>query len=68
MRLEDVDLESLSIDRGGNDYPDYCDSYVTGASWKSGTDLNDEELDELNERYPSLAAELIMDDFGRYGI
>jgi hypothetical protein len=29
------------------DYPDFCDSFFTGASWIDGTTLTDEELESL---------------------
>lgn len=31
------------------DYPDFCDAYISAASWEDGTELTDDELDKLNE-------------------
>lgn len=30
-------------------YPEFVDSYIARAWWKDGTELNDEELEELND-------------------
>lgn len=31
------------------DYPDFCDSYISWACYKDGTELTDTELEQLNE-------------------
>jgi len=46
-RLEIEDIEVDGIDT--RDAPDFCDAFICGASWSDGTDLTQDELDELNE-------------------
>lgn len=38
------------------DFPDFVDAYVSYAE-KDGIPLTDEELDELNNKYPEIAQE-----------
>jgi hypothetical protein len=33
------------------DYPDFCDAFAAEAEFEDGTELNDEELEELNDKY-----------------
>jgi hypothetical protein len=42
-----VDISIEGIDH--RDAPDYCDAYIASASWDDGTELTEEELQELNE-------------------
>lgn len=51
-RVGKLDLDMRSLEFDGiyrNDAPKYCDAYITAASFTDGTDLTDDELDELNE-------------------
>ena len=41
-------VEVTNIDT--DDYPDFCDAYISAAQWEDGTFLSEEELDELNEQ------------------
>lgn len=48
--MKKIDLKSLRFD--GIDYkdaPDFCDAYISEASFQDGTPLTEAELDELNE-------------------
>lgn len=46
----DIDMRSLKFDQIAYwDAPDFVDAYICEASFTDGTDLTDEELDELNE-------------------
>jgi len=46
----DIDIKSLEFDGIHNwDAPDYCDAFIVAASFTDGTELTDDELDELNE-------------------
>ena len=44
-------LNPKSIEIEGNlyDYPDFTDIYVTYAEWDNGTELTEDELEELND-------------------
>lgn len=65
LSIKDIDMSSIEVDvMDHGDCPDYVDSFVTAASWKSGAALSDADIDELNERYPNLASELIIE--GRF--
>ena len=54
--LSDIDIESITIDGvDTKDRPDFVDAYFSSANWKaSGTDLTDDELDLLTDKYPEL--------------
>lgn len=50
MSEKTLDMRSIKFD--GLDYsdaPDFVDAYICEASWNDGTDLTDDELDELNQ-------------------
>ena len=56
---KEVDIASLQVEGvDGNDYPDFSDAYIYQASFKDGTDLNDDELNELNDQHGDLVNEL----------
>ncbi len=42
--LDDIEIDDIDM----NDYPDFCDAYISSASYK-GVDLTDSQLDELND-------------------
>ena len=43
-KLSEVEVEGINV----SDYPDFCDSYISSASYE-GRELTEEELDKLNE-------------------
>jgi len=45
-KITDVEVDGINT----RDYPDFCDAYISSASWK-GTSymLTDKQLDDLNE-------------------
>ena len=48
-----IDKTSLSIDGiDTRDYPDFCDAYFEYGLYVDGTELTDDELDELRDNYP----------------
>ena len=49
IELEDVD---------GNDYPDFSDAYISSATFEDGIPLSEEELEELNNKYPELVNDM----------
>ena len=58
LTWENVDNVYIGgVDRG--DYPDFCDSFIESAEWKhNGRPLTDDELDELQNKYPDSVWEL----------
>lgn len=50
-----VDLGSFWVeDVDPRDYPDFCDAHLVGATFEDGTPLTDDEMDELNDKYPEV--------------
>ena len=48
--IDNIDLESVIIDGiYSNDYPDFADAYIGYATYKDGTELSLDELNELND-------------------
>jgi hypothetical protein len=55
-----VDTGSLEIDGvDGRDAPDFSDAYFSAGQFKDGTEMSDEELDELAAEHPDLLYEKI---------
>ena len=60
--MDQVGLDHSSIEIDGideRDAPDFVDSYISYAEWKNGTELTDDELEQLNDmsEYQALAQE-----------
>jgi hypothetical protein len=59
---KEVDRRSLEVDGvDSRDYPDFSDAYISYATFTDGTELSDEEMDELNDRHGDLVHELAYD-------
>lgn len=59
---KEVDTASLQVDGvDSSDYPDFADAYISQASFVDGTDLSDDEMNQLNDQYGELANELAFD-------
>ena len=43
-KIEDVKIDGVNT----NDYPDFCDAYISAASYE-GRELNEDELCDLNQ-------------------
>ena len=43
-----IDYNSIEVDFNTNDYPDFADAYATYAEYEDGTELTDEELEEIS--------------------
>ncbi len=55
-----VDTGSLEIDGvDGRDAPDFSDAYFSAGQFKDGTEMSDEELNELAAEHPDLLHEMI---------
>ena len=52
MNTDNINKSSLEFDGiNYDDAPDFCDAYVCYAEWNDGTELDQDELDELNDSY-----------------
>ena len=59
---KEVDRASLEVDDvDPRDYPDFSDAYISYATFTDGTELSDEEIEELNDRHGDLVHELAYD-------
>jgi hypothetical protein len=59
---KEIDMRSLEIDGvDPRDYPDFSDAYISHASFTDGTDLSDEEMDQLNDQHGDLVYDLAYD-------
>jgi len=57
-----VDETSLEIDGvDTRDYPDFVDAYFSYGVFEDGTELTDDELDQLANKYPEVANEMAFD-------
>jgi len=55
-----VDLKSIEIDGiDRRDYPDFCDAYISSATFEDGTPLSDEEVTSLDSESSGLVNEMI---------
>ena len=46
-----VDMSTCVVDDiVAQDYPDFCDAYISYAEWSDGTPLTDDELEELQDQ------------------
>ena len=52
MNINFDKVEILEVDGiNHNDYPKYCDAFISGALY-DGKTMSDEMLDEINDKYP----------------
>ena len=57
-----VDRSSIEIDGiDTQDYPDFCDAYISKASFEDGTELDDTEIELLQEQLYDEMNEMVMD-------
>jgi hypothetical protein len=54
-----VDLEVDGVD--GRDYPDFSDAYFSYACYEDGTELTDDELNELTESHSDIVNRMAFD-------
>ena len=54
--LCDVEVDGIDTE----DYPDFCDAFISAAPWKSsGNALTDEELEEVNDLHFDVVYEAV---------
>ena len=56
----DIEVDGVNL----ADYPDLADVYICSACYADGTDLTDDELIELQDKYDSLAYEIAYESIG----
>ena len=62
MNLESIDINSVEIEQiEMNDFPDFCDAFISTANFKDGTELTEKEVETLNDEHYGLINELIHD-------
>lgn len=50
LMSKDIDYSTVQFeDIDTNDYPDFCDAFVSYAEYTDGTPVSDEDLEKLNE-------------------
>ena len=54
-KLEKIEVDGIDI----GDYPDFVDAFISYAEI-DGVELTDEQLDELNENYPDLIYDAVL--------
>lgn len=63
IKDKEVDLSTMVIDGiDTTDYPDFCDSYISSCEFVDGTELNDDELDQLKEMLEDDWIELVINE------
>ena len=50
LDLSKVDMDSIDLDGFGSDYRDIDGVYIVSAQFLDGTELNDDELEELQDQ------------------
>jgi hypothetical protein len=56
-----VDLEVDGAD--SRDYPDFCDAYFCYACYEDGTQLTDDELNELSDLHGDVVNQMAFESF-----
>jgi len=60
MKIDVNKLENIEVDGiDTRDYPDFVDAFISYAEM-DGVELTDEQLDELNENYPELIYDCVI--------
>jgi len=56
---KEVDMSTIQVEGvDSRDYPDFSDAYISSAEFVDGTELDETEIDELEERCPELIGEM----------
>jgi len=60
MKIDVNKLENIEVDGiDTRDYPDFVDAFISYAEM-DGVELTDEQLDELNDDYPDLVYDCVI--------
>tara|TARA_R100000234_G_C4889296_1_gene130751 strand:- start:76 stop:309 length:234 start_codon:yes stop_codon:yes gene_type:complete len=61
---KEVDLSTIEIEGvNGNDFPEFCDAYVSFAKFKDDTELECHELDIITDDYPEIVNDMATEEF-----
>lgn len=52
--VDDANIDGVDT----KDYPDFCDAYFSFATYQDGTELSDDELDELTKKYSDIVNQM----------
>ena len=55
-KIEDIEFDDIDH----NDYPDYCDAFISSATY-NGRDLTEEELERVGDEQSDWVYEKLMD-------
>lgn len=64
MQLNNRPVRRTSIEVDGvdsRDFPDFCDAYFSYAEFQDGTELTEEELEQLTDEYGDVVNEMAYD-------
>jgi predicted NAD/FAD-binding protein len=54
-----IAINSLEVDGvDSTDYPDFCDAYFSYGEYEDGTELTDDELEQLTRACPEMVNEM----------
>jgi hypothetical protein len=57
LKIDDITFDGIDH----SDCPDYCDAYISGAFWKNGVALTEDELDQLNSQHRDFVYEKLIE-------
>ena len=62
LKGKGINISSLSVDGvDSRDYPDFCDAYFEYGTFVDGTEMTEDELDDLRDAYPEVVHSLALD-------
>lgn len=61
MEINGRQVEASVTDVHAWDYPDFCDAHFADCTFEDGTELSDEEVEQLHEKYPDILWEKAFD-------
>ena len=61
---KEVDITTIEVDNiSASDYPDFSDAYASKAQFTDGTELTDDQLSMLDDKYSYLINNAAVDSF-----
>ena len=61
---KEVDITTIEVDNiSASDYPDFSDAYASKAEFMDGTELTDDQLSILDDKYSYLINQAAVDSF-----
>ena len=59
-RLDYTSIEMEDVNR--SDYPDFCDAFISYATFKNGVVLTDEQIEQLNTEHSDIVYECAIEN------